>query len=60
MTDSTVKIRVWVRTDKIGSMRETETEYEKDDWDSMSDLERKQELNELIWNMAEWGYEEQP
>lgn len=53
------KITVWVETDKVGSRCEAEVEIEKELWDEMSEDERIEELQQEIWNMCEWGYEEE-
>lgn len=54
----TVKIRVWLRTDKVGSKCEEIVEFEGDDWESLSDHERDEECREIAFGMGEWGYEE--
>jgi len=54
-----VKVRLFVRTDKVGSECYDTLEFEKEEWDSMDDKERQKLLFEMIWDMAEWGWEEE-
>ena len=53
-----VKISVRVRTDKIGSECEEVVEFDRENWEAMSEEEREAELQETVWNMAEWNWSE--
>lgn len=52
----TIQITVWVQTDKVGSDCESTVEFPREDWESMTDDERAEELQETMWNMCEWGW----
>ena len=60
MKDETVTIVGWVRTNKVGSKCEFEVEYLRDEWDSLTDVEREQEMLDAMWDSGqmEWSYEE--
>ena len=51
------KIRVWICTNKVGSKCEDVVEYSDEEWEEMHESEREQELQSVVWNVAEWGYE---
>jgi len=53
-----VKILVSVRTDKVGSECQDTVEFERADWEVMSQEEREDALREVVWNMAEWNWKE--
>lgn len=53
-----VRVKVTVCTKKIGSECEDEIEFDREDWDSMSEQEREQACFESVWNMAEWNWRE--
>jgi GTP cyclohydrolase FolE2 len=57
-----MKIEVYVETNLVGS-RVTETvEIDDEDMVGMNDDERREHIEdiarEVVWNMAEWGWEE--
>lgn len=53
-----VKILVRVRTEKVGSECREMVEFDRTDWEAMSPEEREDELREVVWNMAEWNWNE--
>ena len=53
-----MRVRVFVRTNKVGSECSDEIEIEDDEWRTMSETDREDYLRDVVWNMAEWGYEE--
>jgi hypothetical protein len=53
----TITVRVYVRTNKIGSECDTELEFDRDEWEAMSEQEREDACRDAVWNMAEWNYE---
>ena len=53
-----IKITVWVETDKLGSRCESEVEIERELWLEMTEDEKAKEIQEEIWDMCEWGWEE--
>ncbi|WP_157895528.1 hypothetical protein [Rhizobium sp. LCM 4573] len=55
----TVRIKVWVRTDRVGSECSEVVEFDKKEWDSASDDEKESALRDTVWNMAEWGWDEE-
>lgn len=57
MTDM-LTIRVSVRTDKVGSECTDEIEIERSEWAAMTDEQRDEMCRDVVWNMAEWSYEE--
>jgi len=56
--NDTVKITVWVATNKVGSKCELELEVDRDGWESMTEDERDDAAREAVWEMAEWGWHE--
>ncbi len=53
-----VKIRVWIQTDKIGSLCEDILEFDIDDWELMTKTEQSTEIKDAAFNMCDWGFEE--
>jgi hypothetical protein len=54
----TVLVRVWVATRKVGSECDTVIDFEKEDWEGMSDNEKDEACKETMWEMCDWGYDE--
>ena len=54
----TVKIRVYISTNKVGSMCDDIVEFPKDEWEVMSEEERENVLQDTAFNYMEWGWEE--
>lgn len=54
----TVKIKVSVRTDKVGSKCTDTFEVERDEWDSMSDADKEAICRDVAFNYFEWYWEE--
>ena len=54
------KIKLYARTDMVGSKVETIVEVDEDDWASMDDREKKEFMLDELFDrgMVEWGYEE--
>lgn len=57
MTD-TVKIRVWISTNKVGSECSDVVEFDREDWESLSDKDKEDELQDIAFSYMEWGWEE--
>lgn len=55
-----VTVRVWVRTNKNGSECEDEFDVDRAEWDGMTEDEREEMARQVVWNMAEWGFDAQP
>lgn len=54
----TIKIRVWVSTNKVGSMCEDFLEVDRAEWEAMSETEKDEMAMDVRNNMTEWSYEE--
>lgn len=54
----TVKIRVRISTNKVGSECIDELEFAREDWDAMSDDEKEAACREAAFNFMEWNWEE--
>ncbi|NII73210.1 hypothetical protein FHW84_001779 [Dyella sp. SG562] len=54
-----VKIRIHVQTNKVGSKCEAHLEIPAEEWDAMSEDERTECCSDAMWNMAEWGFNEE-
>lgn len=52
-----ITIRVYARTNKVGSDDDTEFEVEREVWESMTDAEKDEAAREYLGNLIEWGYE---
>lgn len=52
-----VKVRVFVQTNRVGSKCEEVIEFDREDWESMSESERTECCMDVMWNMAEWGFQ---
>lgn len=59
MANDTVKIKVRISTNKVGSECSNIIEFDREDWESMSEAEREEAMHDEVWNMAEWGWEVQ-
>lgn len=55
---TTIKIKVWVSTNKVGSLCEDTIEIDREEWQSMSDEEQADMCSRIVWKMAGWGWEE--
>lgn len=51
------KFRVWVSTDKVGSKCEDTHEIDDEDFQSMSENDVEQAMQEVMFNMIEWSFE---
>ncbi|MBS6362130.1 hypothetical protein [Burkholderia sp.] len=54
-----IKVRIWAMTNRVGSKSHRTVEVDREDWESLSDLEKDSALQDEIWNLIEWGWEEQ-
>jgi hypothetical protein len=52
------RIKVTIRTNKVGSECSDIMEFEDDDWNSMTDPEREEVCKDAAFNMMEWNFEE--
>ncbi len=52
-----IKVKVSVSTWKVGSQTETELEFNRDEWEEMSDEERDDICREQMFELIEWNYE---
>lgn len=53
----TVKIRVRVSTKNVGSECVDELEFNREEWEAMTEEEREAEAKEAMWGMVEWSWE---
>jgi hypothetical protein len=53
-----VKIKMWVTTDRVGSKSTRTLEFDREDWDVMSDLEKEEAVHDELWRVISWGWEE--
>lgn len=51
-----MKIKVFIRTDKVGS--KCESVVDVPEWGEMDASEREEFCKEIAFNMGEWGFEE--
>ena len=56
--NETVKIRVWISTNKIGSECSDVVEFGREEWEAMSDSDKEDLLRDTAFNYMEWGWEE--
>lgn len=56
MSNETVRIRYYIRTDKVGSKCSDVLEVDGEEWASMSEDEREELMKEAAFNHMEWGY----
>lgn len=53
-----VKIRVTIRTNKVGSECVDVLEFDREEWESMTAKERDVDCFEVAMNMVEWDWDE--
>jgi len=53
-----VKIKVWISTNKVGSECSDVVEFDREEWESMSDKDKEDVLQDAAFNYMEWGWEE--
>lgn len=53
----TLKIKVFIRTDKVGSKCEDSFTIDNDEWQQMGEEEQQKMCREVAFNMGEWGYD---
>lgn len=54
----TVKIKVWISTNKVGSKCSDVVEFDREEWESMSDKDKEDALQYAAFDYMEWGWEE--
>jgi hypothetical protein len=52
-----MNIRVWVKTDKVGSKSETFIRVNKEEWKNMWEQDREELCRVVMLDMIEWNYE---
>lgn len=57
MSESIV-ITVYARTNKVGSDSTRELEFDRDEWEGMSEDERQAACRDVMFEMIEWGWDE--
>lgn len=57
MTDM-VRVRVWMRTNKVGSKCDDVAEFTREEWAQMDDDDKENALRDVAFNMGDWGWEE--
>lgn len=53
-----VKIKLWAMTDRVGSKSYRTIEFDKEDWESWSDIYKGEALEDELWRIIEWGWED--
>lgn len=51
-----IKVKYSVRTDKVGSKCSDVVEFEREDWESMTEEEREEEMKQHAFDEIEWNY----
>lgn len=53
-----IRIRVSISTQKIGSKCVDEIEFERAEWESLTDEEKESECRDTAFSMMEWDWTE--
>lgn len=53
----TVKVTVRISTNKVGSECKDEIEFDREEWDAMTDDQKDEVCQEVAFNYMEWGWE---
>ena len=53
-----ITIRLTVSTDRVGSKTTRDIKFNREDWLDMTDAEKDLEMQDELWNVISWGYEE--
>ena len=53
-----MKVKVYVSTRYVGSKSEDIIEIDDEEWADMSDREKDEVMQEAMFDLIEWGYEE--
>lgn len=56
--DNMIRVKITIRTNKVGSESKTEMEFDAADWNSMTNSEREEVCREAAFEMIEWNFEE--
>jgi hypothetical protein len=51
-----MKIRYWIKTNKVGSKCEDVMEIDDDEWNAMTDEKKEDTVREAAFDQADWGY----
>lgn len=57
---NTVTVEVFIQTNKIGSKCTDTIEFDREEWDAMSEEKRDEACRDVAFNMGEWGWKEKP
>ena len=52
----TVKVQVWISTNKVGSKCEDTAEFDREEWESMTDDEKDDLCKDTAFNNMDWGW----
>lgn len=52
----TVKVKVWISTNKVGSKCEDTIEIDREEWESMTDDEKDDACQDAAFNHLDWGW----
>lgn len=56
-----MRVKYWIKTDKMGSKCQDTVEFDDDEWNSMTDEDREAAVKEIAFGHLDWGFEsEQP
>jgi hypothetical protein len=58
MASDMIKVRVRISTRKVGSECEDVLEFERAEWESMTDVQRENACRPAAFEMMEWNFEE--
>lgn len=53
------RIKITIRTNKVGSLCEDILEFEDEEWEGMSEKEREEVCRSAAFDMMEWNYREE-
>lgn len=53
-----IKVKVWIKTDKVGSKCETTLPFSKEEWAELDDDDKEEACKDAAFDMIEWGFEE--
>ncbi|WP_323016383.1 hypothetical protein [Castellaniella sp.] len=53
-----IRIKVEVSTNKVGSDDYNIVEFDRDEWNALTDAQREQYCREVMFEMIEWNWEE--
>jgi len=56
--NDTVRVKYSIRTKKVGSDCEDVVEFDREDWDLMSDNDREEEMKQAAFDEIDWHWKE--